>query len=80
LICTVPVREVVGLPPGVVARIGLRQGTVALDGEREIEFGPDEMPLVWLDLDGPLTVDVRRTLDMAASEGLLRNRANSSLP
>jgi hypothetical protein len=51
-----------------------------LDGEREIEFGPDEFPPVWLDLEGPLTVDVRRTLDLAAGEGLLRNRAKSSLP
>ena len=63
-----------------MTKIGLQRGTVALDGEREIEFGPDEFPLVWLDLDGPLTIDVRRTLDLAASEGLLRNLANSFLP
>jgi predicted polyphosphate/ATP-dependent NAD kinase len=80
LICTVPVRDVAALLPGVMTKIGLQRGTVALDGEREIEFGPDEFPLVWLDLDGPLTVDVRRTLDLAASEGLLRNLANSFLP
>lgn len=80
LICAWPVREVTAFPPGVITKIGLKRGTVALDGEREIEFGPDEFPQVWLDLDGPLTVDVRRTLDLAAAEGLLRNRANSSLP
>jgi predicted polyphosphate/ATP-dependent NAD kinase len=78
LICTVPVREVAAYPPGVITQIELKRGTVALDGEREIEFGPDEFPLVWLDLDGPLTVDVRRTLDLATGEGLLRIRANSS--
>jgi predicted polyphosphate/ATP-dependent NAD kinase len=80
LICTVPVHDVSVLLPGVISKIGLSRGTVALDGEREIEFGPDEFPLVWLDLDGPLTVDVRRTLDLAAREGLLRFRPNSFLP
>jgi len=45
-----------------------------LNGEREIEFGPDEFPLVWLDPEGPMTVNVRRTLDLAAGEGLLRKR------
>jgi predicted polyphosphate/ATP-dependent NAD kinase len=80
LICAVPVRDVTALPPGVITRIGLNYGTVALDGEREIEFGPDEFPLVWLDLEGPLTVDVRKALDLAAGEGLLRNRVASSLP
>jgi hypothetical protein len=75
LICTLPVREVAAFPPGVITEIGLQRGTVALDGEREIEFGPDEFPLVWLDLEGPMTVDVgRRTLALAAGEGLLRKR------
>ena len=74
LICALPVREVAALPAGVITKIALKRGTVALDGEREIEFGPDEFPLVWLDLEGPLTVDVRRALDLAAGEGLLRKR------
>jgi hypothetical protein len=26
------------------------------------QFGPDEFPLVWLDLEGSMTVDVGRTL------------------
>jgi hypothetical protein len=33
---------------------------------------------VWLDLEGPLTVDVRKTLDLAAGEGLLRMSASTS--
>ena len=74
LICRVPVREVTAFPLGVITEIGLQRGTVALDGEREIEFAPDEFPLVWLDLEGPMTVDVRRTLDLAAGDGLLRKR------
>jgi hypothetical protein len=53
---------------------------VALDGEREIEFAPNEFPTVWLDLDGPLTVDVRRTLDLAIREGLLRKRSSITNP
>jgi hypothetical protein len=74
------VREVAALPPGVHTKIGLRRGTVALDGEREIEFAPNEFPTVWLDLDGPLTVDVRRTLDLAIREGLLRKRSSITNP
>jgi hypothetical protein len=55
-------------------------GTVALDGEREIEFAPEEFPTVWLDLDGPLTVDVRRTLDLAIGQGLLRKTFFNNKP
>jgi hypothetical protein len=74
------VREVAALTPGVRVKIGLRCGTVALDGEREIEFAPDEFPTVWLDLDGPLTVDVRRTLDLAIGQGLLRKTFFNNKP
>jgi predicted polyphosphate/ATP-dependent NAD kinase len=80
LICALPVREVAALAPGVRVKIGLRCGTVALDGEREIEFAPEEFPTVWLDLDGPLTVDVRRTLDLAIGQGLLRKTFFNNKP
>ncbi len=41
-------------------------GTLALDGEREIECRPHETYAVELGLDGPLTVDVVRTLRYSA--------------
>lgn len=54
----------VTLPPTV--------GTVALDGERELELDPAESLTVALDLAGPLTVNVDATLTYAARQGLLR--------
>jgi hypothetical protein len=46
-------------------------GTVAVDGEREIEFGPADPVTVALTADGPRVVDIARTLRLAADDGLL---------
>jgi predicted polyphosphate/ATP-dependent NAD kinase len=54
------------LPPGT--------GVIALDGEREIEPG-GALPTVRLELHGPRTIDVRRTLARAAQDGLLTDGA-----
>lgn len=61
------------------ARLLLRQpvalpamrGTVALDGERELELDPGDRLQVELDFDGPRTVEVEATLAHAAREGLM---------
>jgi hypothetical protein len=45
-------------------------GVIALDGEREIEPNGAQ-PTVRLELGGPRTIDVRRTLRLAAEDGLL---------
>jgi predicted polyphosphate/ATP-dependent NAD kinase len=45
-------------------------GTLALDGEREIECRADESYSIELDLDGPLTVDVVRALRYSAHHRL----------
>jgi len=59
------------LRPGVPEPLPAGTGTVALDGEREIE-GDDRRPLtVELELAGPLTIDVDAVLAQAAREGLL---------
>jgi predicted polyphosphate/ATP-dependent NAD kinase len=81
------------IAPGLVAEIGVAcieplmpgqwttlqsdRGTIALDGEREIEFSEGEQFAVMLDLSGPRTIDVSRTLAWAAQNGTLRvdNRA-----
>ena len=55
--------ETVGLAPGA--------GSIALDGEREIEVGPSDQVEVRLDPDGPLTIDVGEAMRQAASHGLL---------
>jgi predicted polyphosphate/ATP-dependent NAD kinase len=50
------------LAPGVTKHVRLARGTVALDGERELEFGPGDRISVTLKIDGPRVIDVRATL------------------
>jgi predicted polyphosphate/ATP-dependent NAD kinase len=50
------------LTPGVTHDVSLRQGTIALDGERELEFGPGDQISVTLSTDGPRVVDVPAVL------------------
>lgn len=59
------------LEPGVPHRLSLAAGTLALDGEREIEFAEHDTPTITLDLQGPLTVDVEAVLAHAAQHHLL---------
>ncbi|MCE3550214.1 NAD(+)/NADH kinase [Pseudonocardia sp. RS11V-5] len=62
------------LEPGEISRVSLDRGTVAVDGEREIEFGPSTRVTVRLAHDGPRVLDVRATLAAAAAQGLLIER------
>ncbi len=50
------------LTPGV--------GSIALDGEREIEIRKEDQIEVSLSLDGPLTIDVSAAMREAAGRGL----------
>jgi hypothetical protein len=50
------------LPPGVTRQVGLARGTLALDGERELEFGPGDRISVTLAADGPRVIDVPAAL------------------
>jgi predicted polyphosphate/ATP-dependent NAD kinase len=75
------------IAPGVLARVGVLDagpialgerrlsavpaGTVALDGEREIEFGPDRPVSVTLSGEGPLVVDIPSVMRAAAERDLL---------
>lgn len=59
------------LEPGVAHRLCLASGTLALDGEREIEFNAHDRPTVTLDAGGPLSIDVNATLAHAAQQRLL---------
>jgi predicted polyphosphate/ATP-dependent NAD kinase len=84
LIRRMPIQSVEPLQPGVKFVITAEYGTVALDGEREIEFASGDHPIVWLDSEGPLTIDVHKTLELAANQGLLvsglRNRVLQKIP
>ncbi len=59
------------LTPGVAHRLSLASGTLALDGEREIEFAEHDTPSITLDHQGPLSVDVEAVLAHAARHHLL---------
>ncbi len=81
------------IAPGVVAPIGVRhagplaagrphavelaRGTVAVDGEREIEFGPSTPVTVTLAPDGPRVLDVRSVLAAAAERRLLEENVKT---
>ena len=71
LIAPVGVYEVAELHPGQPVALSTRQGVIALDGEREIEFSPEDRIEVRLERNGPLTVDIDRVMRHAAEAGLL---------
>jgi predicted polyphosphate/ATP-dependent NAD kinase len=74
LIRNMPIGSVRPLLLGQQIQIDADYGTIALDGEREIEFTAGDNAYLSLDMDGPLTVDVRKTLELAADRGLLASR------
>jgi hypothetical protein len=71
LIAEVGVAGIEILVPGQARMVEARSGTLAFDGEREIEFSAAELA-VTLDLCGPFTIDVPATLSWAARHGVLR--------
>ena len=71
LVVPVGVAEARRIEPGEKVLISPTSGSLALDGEREIEIGPDDRADVSLDLNGPLTVDVGEVMREAACRGLL---------
>jgi predicted polyphosphate/ATP-dependent NAD kinase len=70
LLAQVGVDAVDVIPPGERVSITGPRGVVAIDGERELEFD-GETPTVTLTLKGPWSLDVARTMNLAASRGLL---------
>ena len=55
-----------------VRQVMTTQGTLALDGEREIRFRPGDVIECTVTRNGPLRVDVRRTVEFARDCGLFR--------
>jgi hypothetical protein len=47
-------------------------GTIAFDGEREVEISAGERLFATLCAEGPYTIDVPRTLSWAAANGILK--------
>jgi hypothetical protein len=67
----VGVAETRRIEPGEAVSIAPTSGSLALDGEREIELGPGDRVEVRLDTDGPLTIDVEEVMQQAARQELL---------
>lgn len=70
LILPVGIAEQRILHPHEKVPVTMSNGVVTLDGEREFAFRPGDSVVVWLDLEGPLTVDVPRVLHLAAERGI----------
>lgn len=71
VVLPVGVAEVGPLRAGEPHRVACERGTVAVDGEREIEFGPATPVTVTLSRHGPRVLDVRAVLAAAAEQKLL---------
>lgn len=71
LVVPIGVEEINRVEPGQTVELTPRVGSVALDGEREIEVGPNDAIEVSLDPAGPLTIDVGAAMRVAARHGLL---------
>lgn len=74
LIVSIGIENVRVIGFGERQAIRISQGVVALDGERELEFGPNDHVTVHLERDGPFTIDIARVMAQAARDGLLVRR------
>ncbi len=71
LVALVGVTQIEEMVPGTAYPIEARAGVIAVDGERELTFGPGDRPTVRLRTDGPRCVDVPAVLAASARLGLL---------
>jgi predicted polyphosphate/ATP-dependent NAD kinase len=71
LVVPVGVAEARSMLPGERFPVAVDHGSLALDGEREIELGPGDRAEVRLEVNGPLTIDVDAVMEQAARRGLL---------
>ena len=80
LMADIGVERVSDMEAGVAHPIRLPRGVLALDGEREIAYGPEDRVAVVLEPDGPLTVEIPKAMELAARSGLLEQAAAGRLP
>ncbi len=71
LVVPVGIAEVRRMTPGTAYPVLAGAGVLAVDGERELAFGPPARPTVTLRTDGPWCVDVPAVLAASARLGLL---------
>jgi len=68
----VPVQKMSEMAPGELFNISVSPGLVAVDGEREVEIPCGSSAGIRLNTDGPMVVDIRKTMDLARDAGLFR--------
>jgi predicted polyphosphate/ATP-dependent NAD kinase len=78
LVVPVGVAEIGPIEPGSILSVEARAGVIAVDGERELTFGPGDRPTVRLRADGPRCVDVPAVLAASARLGLLAHTSHAS--
>ena len=71
LILPVGIANVEEIHGGEIQTPRLAQGTIALDGERELEYSSRRYVTVRLDGQGPYTIDIDKVMERAAHERLL---------
>lgn len=79
LVVPVPIAASGLLQPDQPVALRSRHGSVALDGEREIELDGRQAATLTLELDGPLSLDVPATLDAAIRRGALHHPAGAAM-
>ena len=80
MILPVKIKSWRALKTGDTSKIFMRPCTIALDGERTLSLKPNDHAAVTLSADGPLVVDVNRTLRAASEIGYLRSGIASVSP
>lgn len=69
LLRPIPIQTAKLMQPGERVEFRPAAGTIALDGEREIEVKRSHQVAVELSLDGPFTIDIDRAIATAAAAG-----------
>lgn len=69
LLLPVAVSNLKRIYPGKSIAVTTAAGTIALDGEREVSFGPSDRAAVRLIMEGPITIDVGAVMAEAAKYG-----------
>jgi predicted polyphosphate/ATP-dependent NAD kinase len=77
LVVPIGVAESTRMEPGSAVPVKPGSGSIALDGEREIERGPEDRVEVSLATEGPLTIDIGEVMSLAARHGLLSDQTLS---
>lgn len=77
LIADVDLHAVSEIQPGQAHSVTDCRGTIAIDGEREIEFDINDRIDISLSMAGPITVDLQRTMQCAARMGLFVQRPSA---